>query len=274
MMRKTRLQAALIALFLFAGSTSTARATVYGEGDGDSIDLTGIFKTYHPGVGNSPNPNIKYEPGPCEFSWTAMQSFSCWRLSIAEQGSCPDNWVRLPMYVYTRTDPTQPWSPRQLSSSGYCAAGPAEIIALITEDFRVIKLDPSEIKVGPPAGWLPVQMDNIVYTNTDPQITTTSLLGHTVLIKATPTQFIWDFGDNTPTLTTTDPGHPYPDQTLTHPYTQEGDYTVTLATTWTGEFSLDNGATYTPITGTATTVSTAAPINVTEYRTHLITDLY
>ena len=145
---------------------------------------------------------------------------------------------------------------------------------VVTEaDFRSLPLTPSTITVGPAQGWIPVNMDTVVYTDPQPQILTTTLLGQPVTVRATPTRFTWDWADGSALTTTTDPGRPWPDHTVAHPYLRTGTYTVTMTTTWTGEYSLDAGATYTPITGTATTTSTAPPLTVSELRTHLVEDL-
>lgn len=46
-----------------------------------------------------------------------------------------------------------------------------------------------------------------------------------------------------------------------------------MTTIWTGECSLDGGATFAPITGAASTTSSAPPLTVKELCSHLVEDL-
>ena len=155
-----------------------------------------------------------------------------------------------------------------------CNTTPQAPPIVVTEaDFRALLLTPSSIVVGPPQGWVPVNMIAVVYTDASPQTLTTTLLGQPVTVRATPTRYTWAWADGSPPTATTDPGAPWPDHSLTHTYTTTGTYTVTMVTTWTGEYSLDAGASYSPIAGTATTTSTAPPLTVRELRTHLVEDL-
>ena len=148
----------------------------------------------------------------------------------------------------------------------------AVAVTVTAEDFRALPLTPSAIWVGPPGGWLPVNMVNVVYTDAAAQTLPTTILGQPVLVRATPVSYAWDFGDGTSPLVTTDPGKPHPNHTVSTTYTKVGEYTTTMTTTWSGEFSLDGGATYTAITGTAQTTSTGAPVTVTELRSFLVED--
>ena len=160
------------------------------------------------------------------------------------------------------------------SASITCNTAPEAPPIVVSEaDFRSLPLTPSTITVGPPQGWVPVNMITVVYTDAQPQTLTTTLLGQPVTVRATPTQYTWDWTDGSTPTVTTDPGAPWPAHTLTHTYARTGTYTVAMTTTWTGEYSLDAGATYTPITGTATTTSTAPALTVRELRTHLVEDL-
>lgn len=160
----------------------------------------------------------------------------------------------------------------EMNSVLACAAQ-AVAITVTTEDFRALPLAPSTIWVGPPGGWLPVNMVNVVYTDAAAQTLTTTILGQPVLVRATPVSYAWDFGDGNEPLVTTDPGKPHPDHTVSTTYTKVGVYTTTMSTTWSGEFSLDGGATYTAIAGTAQTTSTGTPVTVTELRSFLVDDL-
>lgn len=150
-------------------------------------------------------------------------------------------------------------------------AEPVPLAVTVTvEEFRALPLTPSAIWVGPPGGWLPVNMVNVVYTDGASQTLPTTVLGQPVLVRATPTFFAWDFGDGSAPLVTTDPGRPHPDHTVSNTYARVGEYTVAMTTTWSGEFSVDGGTTFVAIDGTAETTSTGAPVTVTELRSFLV----
>ncbi|MEP7795449.1 hypothetical protein [Sanguibacter sp. 25GB23B1] len=167
------------------------------------------------------------------------------------------------------------WTAPVHNSFVSCATTPtgALPVTMTAAEFQALPITPSVIVVGPTGGWLPVQMDNIAYTDATPQILATTIVGQPVTVRATPTEFTWDWADGSTPTTTTDPGHAWPHHTVAHPYTQAGDYAVTMTTRWTGELSLDGGTTYQPIDGTATTTTTAPSISVTELRSRLVTEL-
>ncbi|WP_139185751.1 hypothetical protein [Sanguibacter gelidistatuariae] len=169
--------------------------------------------------------------------------------------------------------PDGTYSAADLNTVLVCNRAPGAAPVVVTQaDFRALQLTPSPIVVGPAQGWVPVNMITIVYTDAQPQVITTTLLGQPVTVRATPRDFVWDWADGSTPTATTDAGAPWPDHTVAYAYARTGDYTVTMTTTWTGEYSLDGGVTYTPITGTASTVSTAPPLTVKELRSHLVED--
>ncbi|MFI2752596.1 PKD domain-containing protein, partial [Cellulomonas sp. P22] len=116
-----------------------------------------------------------------------------------------------------------------------------------------------------------------------PQELTTTLLDFPITVRATPTQYTWDFGDGSTPLTTTDPGAPfpadghvdagrYPDGVIGYPYPHLGTFTITLTTTWAGQYQVAGTTTWLPVTGTATTTTTHTPVTVLESRTHLVAE--
>jgi len=112
-------------------------------------------------------------------------------------------------------------------------------------------------------------------THTEPgeQVLDTTLLGIAVQIRATPRSFTWDYGDGTTPVSTTDPGAAYPQHTVAHTYDQPADQVrITLTTTWSGQFRITGTPTWTDVTGTAATTSTADPLRVYEARSRLVTD--
>ena len=149
---------------------------------------------------------------------------------------------------------------------------PAEIAAAAEAEFARLTITPSPVTIQPPDGWTLVNVDTITYTSRTPQTFTTTLLGIPVTIEATPVAFTWDYDDGTAPVTTADPGQAYPRHTVAHVYTQEATATITLATTWHGRFQITGTTTWTPITGTATTTTTAPPLTIHEARSRLVTD--
>ncbi|WP_143556731.1 PKD domain-containing protein [Sanguibacter antarcticus] len=167
--------------------------------------------------------------------------------------------------------PDGTWSAPEINSLMYCNDPSA--FTFTAADFQALALLPSAIVVGPPGGWLPVNMVNVVYTDAASQVVDTVVLGQAVRVRATPVAFSWEWDDGSSPLETTDPGAPHPDYTVSHTYGTSGEYAVSMVTQWSGEYSLDGGATYTAIDGTATTTSTAPPLTVTELRSRLVEDI-
>ncbi|UKJ65024.1 hypothetical protein H1Q78_06630 [Cellulosimicrobium cellulans] len=150
---------------------------------------------------------------------------------------------------------------------------PADLAGEAERAFATLALAPSPIVVQPPDGWTLVNVPTITYTQPTEQTLDTTLLGISVQIRAAPRSFTWDYGDGAAPLTTTDPGAAYPHHTVAHTYDQPADQVnITLTTTWSGQFRITGTPTWTDVTGTATTTSTADPLRVYEARSRLVTD--
>ena len=163
------------------------------------------------------------------------------------------------------------WELQDPADPGDCLTA-VDLAPLVEAEFQRLTITPSPITIQPPDGWTLVNVDTITYTSPAPQVFATTLLGIPVTIEATPATYTWDYDDGTAARTTTDPGAPYPDHTVAHVYTQEATATITLATTWHGRFQITGTTTWTPITGTATTTTTAPPLIVHEARSRLVTE--
>ncbi|MGJ5590747.1 PKD domain-containing protein [Micrococcus lylae] len=91
------------------------------------------------------------------------------------------------------------------------------------------------------------------YTDAIYILQNSTLNGEPALIRATPIEYHWDYGDGT-TRTTEVAGSSQSEfnvETATsHQYEETGTYTVTLSTVYMGEYSLDGGQTWIPIDGT------------------------
>lgn len=145
-----------------------------------------------------------------------------------------------------------------------------EIAALVASEFQSLHLTAPPIMRQPATDWALVNMEFIVMTDAGPQEVDTTILGAPVTIRATPIHYSWDFGDGSAPLATTDQGQPYPNQTVSHVYTDVAEaVSVTLTTTWQGEFRIGDGA-WLPITGFATTTSTADPVEIVAVDVNLV----
>ncbi|RXR26366.1 hypothetical protein EQW78_01645 [Oerskovia turbata] len=165
------------------------------------------------------------------------------------------------------------WSPSGDPVVDQSCVTPADLTAEAERALATLDITPSPVSVQPPDGWTLVNIPTITHTTDDSQELATTLLGIPVTLRVEPDTFTWDYDDTTPPLVTTDPGAPYPDHTVHHTYTQPADQvTITLTTTWTARFRITGAPTWTAISGTATTTSTAAPLQVHEARSRLVTD--
>ena len=86
-----------------------------------------------------------------------------------------------------------------------------------------------------------VNFETIFYTQPQEFTRTVTLLGQSVDVEATASQYTWHHGDGT-TVTTSSPGAPYPSKEITHSYT---DAHVTVApsvdVTYTARFRVEGG---------------------------------
>lgn len=147
----------------------------------------------------------------------------------------------------------------------------AEVVALVSQEFRTLSLAAPVISVQPEGDWALVNMDYIVFTEPGQQVLDTTILGVPVSIRATPVHYSWDFGDGSAPLATTDPGQPYPNQTVAHVYSSATEaVSVTLTTSWQGELQIAGSGAWLPIAGMATTTSSTDPVEIVAMDVHLV----
>ena len=165
------------------------------------------------------------------------------------------------------------WSAAGEPVADQACVTPADLTAAAEQALATLQIAPSPVTVQPANGWTLVNVPTITHTTDDPQELSTTLLGIPVTVRVDPETFTWDYDDGSPAQVTTDPGAPYPDHTVHHTYTRPADQVaITLTTTWTARFRITGAAAWTPIAGTATTTSTASPLQVHEARSRLVTD--
>ncbi|WP_189691894.1 PKD domain-containing protein [Flavimobilis marinus] len=255
--------------------------------DGE-IETSGLRRETVREVTNTPDappPTREYEFANCgDVDVSAGQSHYLCGLPPDEQHEAlectDDQTVSTPQYSRSRTinaDGSRgPWGPWQWNDTFRCVdpEGPTttDIRTILERDLATLPIPPSPLNVQPDQDWTYVNLDTIVFTDPEPTVLTTTVLGTSVEVRVTPVSFAWNFGDGSDPLVTSDPGKPYPDHTVAYAYPTTGDYTITLTTTWEGAFRLTSGATWEPIAGSTTTTTTRDPMSLVERRTRLVTN--
>ncbi len=162
----------------------------------------------------------------------------------------------------------------QAAGVTYCTPATEEekpqiTLADIQKAFGELKLDPGVLMIEPPDHVTLVNFDTNFYTTTtEPVAKAIDLLGQTVTLEATPSQFTWTFGDGE-SLTTSIPGAPYPDLDVTHNYLLKGDYLPALSTTYSGRYKIGDGPWLT-IPGTVTIEGTGQPLKAITAKPKLV----
>lgn len=147
---------------------------------------------------------------------------------------------------------------RPVGEASSSSTAPPVVITVTQRDFASMPVEPLEASAGPPDGWLPVSMVNVLHADSDVQELETELLDTPVAVRAIPTSYHWDLGDGN-TITTTNPGKPYPSEEISAKYAHEGWYDITLTTTFAGQFSV-NGGGWQDIDGTIEVASEPIPL--------------
>lgn len=146
-------------------------------------------------------------------------------------------------------------------------------MSLSLEEFRRLPL-PAGVSVVEPAGeYHLVRMPTNVYTTTTTPIElTTTVVGQSVRVRATPVAWSWDFGDGTRLGPTREPGGRYPTRTHVHEYQSRGTYPIRMTTHYDGEFQVAGGP-WQPIDGQAQVISDPHTVTVLAGKARLRADL-
>ena len=113
---------------------------------------------------------------------------------------------------------------------------------MVAREFRRLAWPSSPLVVQPPGGRTLVNFEtNFSTTNTAASSQTVVLLGQQVEIEATPTSWVWHFGDGASDTSQT-PGALYPDLEITHTYL-DADRAVapSVDTVYTGRYRINGG---------------------------------
>jgi hypothetical protein len=87
---------------------------------------------------------------------------------------------------------------------------------MVLTELRRVGLPALEIEIQPEAKTL-VNFDTIFHTDPRPVDVDLTILGQAVQVRATPTSYVWSFGDGS-SLTTRTPGAAYPSKEIVHRY--------------------------------------------------------
>jgi hypothetical protein len=109
-----------------------------------------------------------------------------------------------------RARPESGWSP--YTETCIAPDGPVVTPGMVLDEVRRIGLPSMSVEVPPETL---VNYDTVVYTDAETFTRTVTLLGFTVDVEASPSQFHWTYDDGT-TETTTTGGRPYPAKDITH----------------------------------------------------------
>lgn len=147
------------------------------------------------------------------------------------------------------------------------AAVKAAVDKLFRED---LPLPGGTLHVQPPDGAL-VNLPTIFYTDTTQQLHfAVKALGVLVNVTATPTEYVWHFGDGA-TATTTSPGHPHPNEDVTHTYTQPASGLAPYVTVvWSGTYTISGFDETFTINGTVSRDGPPLSLLVREARAELV----
>jgi hypothetical protein len=116
--------------------------------------------------------------------------------------------------------------------------GPVITPGMVLEEVRRIGLPSMSVEVPPETL---VNYDTVVYTEAETFARTVSLLGFTVDVEATPSQFHWTYDDGT-TETTTTAGRPYPAKDITHTWADaHRTFHPSVDVTYQIRFRIDGG---------------------------------
>ena len=132
---------------------------------------------------------------------------------------------------------------------GIWAPGPSTVAAnpqqIANQVSGEIPMPSVTIGINPPIGLSGLQAWFWIsgYAGT-PIIETPPALGQTLVVQATPTDYVWNFGDGSTPLITTSLGQPYPQQSdITHTYrAMNADYQVQVTFNFGVRYQVNGGA--------------------------------
>ncbi len=247
-------------------SVSPAQADCEGD---FGLAGAGIECTYSPDevrdlYANGSSAGYRYKLTPaCETGGTVI---------CHEPAVCPDPPGSFMFNVFRSPD-TNPPSWTRIGSACLTDADAADLGALtpgmVLEAFRSMDWPEPELTIQPPDGETLVNFDtNFFTTLSEPQTQTVTLIGIQVTIEATPSSYLWHFGDGADDTTST-PGSAYPHLDITHTYARAGELSPSVDVVYSGRYRVGGGA-WSDIPGTLTVPGPAVALRVLEAKPQLV----
>lgn len=152
----------------------------------------------------------------------------------------------------------------------------AELVGLVLEEFQTAPIDPGTFALQPSPYSL-VNMPTNLYAEAREQTFDMTLLGQSVRIQVTPTEYEWNYGDGTIYGPAAWPGNALPEELVgevtetSHVYQEPGDYFVSVAIYFSGKYSI-NGGPMIPIDGRALTFPPVQTISVWKSESRNVAD--
>ena len=133
---------------------------------------------------------------------------------------------------------------------------------MVLSELQRVGLPALEVEIQPETKTL-VNFDTIFYTSPRPVDVDLTILGQAVDVRATPTSYVWQFGDGS-TMTTDTPGAAYPSKEIVHRYL-DADVTVepSVSVIYGAEFRVGGGA-WQDVGGTVTSPGPPEGLRVVE----------
>lgn len=177
---------------------------------------------------------------------------------------CQDPEERMWILWGYRREGGRPVSIRQMCHGGRPPAfvPPTVTPGMVLSALRRVGLPSLEVEVQP-AGRTLVNFDTIFHTDPRPVDVDLTILGQAVRVQATPTTYVWSFGDGT-SLTTSDPGAPYPSRDITHRYADAGTTVSPSVTVVYGARFRVGGGAWQDVNGTVSIPGPAQGLEVVE----------
>ncbi len=226
---------------------------------------SGVWTQVPIGVPESPN-GFRYEPA-C-FDDQNSGDVQC----LVQSDSCsagPDGRL---VWWYSGLRVVDPATWPRYGSAPTCiysedpAAFEERLRAAVLSAFQESPIAPGQLSVQPSPHTL-IGAHTNVYVEAGEQVFEMNLLGQSIRIVASPTEYTFDYGDGTAYGPARVPGGPLPEsrwgeQTATsHAYEATGDFPVTVTTFFSGEYSV-NGGPMVPIDGRAQVTSPVQLLSV------------
>ncbi|WP_156159053.1 hypothetical protein [Demequina gelatinilytica] len=248
----------------FGDTTNESNDTLRVDGEADKAGAEGSSTTST----SSTAPVVEYlRMAECT-NGSPLESEGACSTTAGDSVTCADGMdPLLPLWSRTlQADGT--WGAWTMETGLGCPSQ-SDLLELIRHEWTQLHITAPPVSIQPGTGTVVATLPTVAFADAAPLTHGATLLGADVTIRATPTTYLWDWGDGD-TTTTTDPGAPYPDDTVSHAYTRAADAaTITLHTTWTGHYRIGAGA-WTAFETTLTTDSTPIPLTVTHPRTRLV----